>query len=152
LGIRVGRFQMPDLKTARALQLVARSLGRLGRERARGAGDVTPQQAEALALIAERGAMSTTSLAIMLGIDPSTASRNLAGLERAGYVVRKRGTEDGRQTDVRLTPRGKRTAEAVITEWTFAYSTLLERLPRPERQRVADALELLARVLDGHGA
>lgn len=142
---------MPDLKTARALQLVARSLGRLGRERARGAGDVTPQQAEALALIAERGAMSTTSLAIMLGIDPSTASRNLAGLERAGYVVRKRGTEDGRQTDVRLTPRGKRTAEAVITEWTFAYSTLLERLPRPERQRVADALELLARVLDGHG-
>jgi DNA-binding MarR family transcriptional regulator len=143
---------MGDLKTVRALQLVARSLGRLGRERARGAGDVTPQQAEALALIAERGAMSTTSLAIMLGIDPSTASRNLAGLERAGYVVRKRGTEDGRQTDVRLTPRGKRTAEAVITEWTFAYSTLLERLPRPERQRVADALELLARVLDGHGA
>jgi DNA-binding MarR family transcriptional regulator len=142
---------MADLKTARALQVVARSLGRLGRERAR-AGDVTPQQAEALALIAERGAMSTTSLAIMLGIDPSTASRNLAGLERAGYVVRKRGTEDGRQTDVRLTPRGKRTAEAVITEWTFAYSTLLERLPRPERQRVADALELLARVLDGHGA
>lgn len=142
---------MGDLKTARALQTVARSLGRLGRERARGAGDVTPQQAEALALIAERGAMSTTSLAMMLGIDPSTASRNLAGLERAGYVVRKRGTEDGRQTDVRLTPRGKRTAEAVITEWTFAYSTLLERLPRPERQRVADALELLARVLDGHG-
>jgi len=143
---------MADLKTARALQVVARSLGRLGRERARGAGDVTPQQAEALAVIAERGAMSTTSLAIMLGIDPSTASRNLAGLERAGYVVRKRGTEDGRQTDVRLTPRGKRTAEAVISEWTYAYSTLLERLPRPERQRVADALELLARVLDGHGA
>ncbi len=143
---------MGDVKTVRSLQVVARSLGRLGRERARGAGDVTPQQAEALALIAERGAMSTTSLAIMLGIDPSTASRNLAGLERAGYVVRKRGTEDGRQTDVRLTPRGKRTAEAVISEWTFAYSTLLERLPRPERQRVADALELLARVLDGHGA
>ncbi len=143
---------MTDAKTARALQAVARSLGRLGRERARGAGDVTPQQAEALALIAERGAMSTTSLATMLGIDPSTASRNLAGLERAGYVVRKRGTEDGRQTDVRLTPRGKRTAEAVISEWTFAYSTLLERLPRPERQRVVDALELLARVLDGHGA
>ena len=141
---------MPDLKTARALQLVARSLGRLGRERARGAGDLTPQQAEALALIAERGAMSTTTLAVMLGIDPSTASRNLAGLERAGFVVRKRGAEDGRQTDVRLTPRGKRTAEAVCSEWTFAYSTLLERLPRPERQRVADALELLARVLDGH--
>jgi DNA-binding MarR family transcriptional regulator len=142
---------MADTKTVRALQVVARALGRLGRERAR-AGDVTPQQAEALQLIAERGAMSTSTLAIVLGIDPSTASRNLAGLERAGFIVRKRGAEDGRQTDVRLTPRGKRTAEAVSTEWTLAYTTLLDRLPRPERQRIAEALELLARVLDGDAA
>jgi DNA-binding MarR family transcriptional regulator len=138
---------MPDPKTARALQVLARSLARLGRERAR-AGDVTPQQAEAIQLIADRGALSTSSLALMLGIDPSTASRNLAGLERAGFIVRKRGTEDGRQTDVRLTPRGKRTAEAVSVEWTAAYTTLLERLPRPDRQRIADALEVLARVLE----
>jgi DNA-binding MarR family transcriptional regulator len=138
---------MPDTKTVRALQVLARALGRLGRERAR-AGDVTPQQAEALQLIAERGAMSTSTLALVLGIDPSTASRNLAGLERGGFIVRKRGAEDGRQTDVRLTPRGKRTAEAVSTEWTLAYTTLLDRLPRPERQRIAEALELLARVLD----
>jgi DNA-binding MarR family transcriptional regulator len=139
---------MADSKTARALQVVARALGRLGRERAR-AGDVTPQQADALQVIAERGGMSTSSLAVLLGIDPSTASRNLAGLERAGFIVRKRGTEDGRQTDVRLTPRGKRTAEAVSIDWSGAYTTLLERIPRPERQRVAEALELLARVLDG---
>jgi DNA-binding MarR family transcriptional regulator len=142
---------MADTKTARALQVLARALGRLGRERAR-AGDVTPQQAEALQLIAERGAMSTSTLALVLGIDPSTASRNLAGLERAGFIVRRRGAEDGRQTDVRLTPRGKRTAEAVTTEWTLAYTTLLDRLPRPERQRIAEALELLARVLDGDSA
>jgi DNA-binding MarR family transcriptional regulator len=142
---------MADLKTARVLQVVARALGRLGRERAR-AGDVTPQQAEALQLVADRGATSTSSLAIMLGIDPSTASRNLAGLERGGYVVRKRGTEDGRQTDVRLTPRGKRTADAVSAEWTLAYASLLERLPRGERQRIADALDALARLLDVDGA
>jgi len=139
-----------DAKTARALQVVARALGRLGRERAR-AGDVTPQQAEALQLIAERGAMSTSSLAMLLGIDPSTASRNLAGLERGGYIVRRRGADDGRQTDVRLTPRGRRTAEAVTTEWGSAYASLFDRLPRGERQRIADALETLARVLDGEG-
>jgi len=142
---------MTDSKTARALQVLARALGRLGRERAR-AGDVTPQQAEALQLLADRGAMSTSMLALMLGIDPSTASRNLAGLERAGYILRKRGTDDGRQTDVRLTPRGKRTAEAVSVEWNVAYTTLLDRLPRPERQRIAEALEVLARVLDGDAA
>jgi DNA-binding MarR family transcriptional regulator len=142
---------MAELKTPRALQLVARALGRLGRERAR-AGDVTPQQADALQLVAERGAMSTSTLASLLGIDPSTASRNLAGLERAGYILRKRGTDDGRQTDVRLTPRGKRIADAVALEWTQAYAALLERIPRGDRQRVADALEALARLLEGDAA
>ena len=96
--------------------------------------------------------MSTSVLALVLGIDPSTASRNLAGLEREGYIVRKRGAEDGRQTDVRLTPRGKRIADAVSTEWTVAYSTLLDRVPRGERQRITDALDALARLLDGDAA
>jgi DNA-binding MarR family transcriptional regulator len=132
---------------ARAVQVVARGLGRLGRERAR-AGEVTPQQAETLQLIAERGAVSTSSLALMLGIDPSTASRNLAGLERAGFIVRKRGTDDGRQTDVRLTPRGKRVAESVATESLQAFGALMERLPKVDRLRVTEALEVLARWLD----
>jgi DNA-binding MarR family transcriptional regulator len=146
------RTPMAESKTARILQAVARGLGRVGRERARSAGDVTPQQAEALQLIAERGVISTSALASLLGIDPSTASRNLAGLERAGYILRRRGADDGRQTDVRLTPRGRRVAEAVSTEWTTAYTSLLERVPRADRQRVAETLDLLARVLDGDGA
>ncbi len=140
----------PDARTIKTLQVVARALGRLGRERARAAGaDLTPQQAEALQLLAERGVISTSALAQMLGIDPSTASRNLAGLERRGYIVRRRGAEDGRQTDVRLTARGKRTAEAVSTGWAQVVAMLLERHARPEQQRIADALETLARVLDG---
>jgi DNA-binding MarR family transcriptional regulator len=142
---------MGDIKTARALQALARALGRLGRERAR-AGDITPQQAEALQLVADRGAMSTSSLALALGIDPSTASRNLAGLERRGYIVRRRGADDGRQTDVRLTPRGKRTAETVSVEWTTAAALLFDRLPRQDRQRVGEAIEVLARVLEGESA
>jgi DNA-binding MarR family transcriptional regulator len=139
---------MADAKGIRTLQVVARGLSRLGRERARSIGDLTPQQAEALQLIADRGATSTSALAQLLGIDPSTASRNLAGLERGGYIVRRRAARDGRQTDVRLTPRGKRAAEAVTTEWTTAYASLLEKMSRAERQRLVDALESLARVLD----
>jgi len=142
---------MGEIKTARALQVLARSLGRLGRERAR-AGEITPQQAEALQLIADRGAISTSSLADVLGIDPSTASRNLGGLERRGLIVRRRGADDGRQTDVRLTPRGKRTADTVSVEWATACGLLLDRLPRAERQRIAEAIEALARALDGDTA
>lgn len=153
-GLNLGHryaLQMADAKVARTLQVVARGLGRLGRERARSGGDITPQQAEALQLIFDRGVLSTSALALLLGIDPSTASRNLAGLERGGFVVRRRGTDDGRQTDVRLTPRGKRVAEAVTAEWLTVYSALLDRLPRSERQRVTETLEVLARVLEGDG-
>ncbi|MGO8994370.1 MAG: MarR family winged helix-turn-helix transcriptional regulator [Polyangiaceae bacterium] len=132
---------------ARAAQVVARGLGRIGRERAR-AGDVTPQQAETLQLIAEHGAVSTSLLATLLGIDPSTASRNLAGLERVGFITRKKGAEDARQTDVRLTPRGKRTADSVAADALSAMISVLERLPRPERAKIVEALEALARTLD----
>jgi DNA-binding MarR family transcriptional regulator len=131
---------------ARAVQIFARGLGRLGRERAR-AGDITTQQADALQLIESRGTVSTSTLAQLLGIDPSTASRNLAGLERAGFISRKRDAADGRQTDVRLTPKGKRLAEAVNGDTLRAFAGLIERVPRSERQRIIDAVEVLARIV-----
>ena len=134
-------------KFARSVQTVYRGLGRLSRERASGA-DVTPQQAETLQLIAERGALSTSALAVLLGIDSSTASRNLSGLERAGFITRKKGTDDGRQTDVRLTPRGKRAAEQAQTKATTAYSALVEKLPRADRAKVLEALDVLAKALE----
>ena len=120
----------------------------LGRERAR-AGEVTPQQAETLQLLAERGALSTSMLATMLGIDPSTASRNLAGLERAGFITRKKGSDDGRQTDIRLSPRGKRTADSVTSDAQAAYAGLSDKIPRADRAKVIEALEILVRAIDG---
>src|SRR5450432_2308068 len=117
---------------ARALLALARGLGRIARERAR-TGDVTPQQAETLQLIADKGALSTSTLATLLGIDPSTASRNLSGLERVGLIARKKGSDDGRQTDVRLTPRGRRAAQSASAGGSEAFGSLLDQVPRAER-------------------
>ena len=135
---------------ARAVQMVARGLGRISRERAR-ADEVTPQQAETLQLIADKGAVSTSTLATLLGIDPSTASRNLAGLQKAGLVTRKKATDDGRQTDVRLTPKGKRAADAASASSAQALSNVLEKINRGDRQKVLDALDALAKAIDEHG-
>ena len=137
---------------ARALLALARGLGRVARERAR-AGEVTPQQAETLQLIAEKGAVSTSTLATLLGIDPSTASRNLSGLadpKRPGgaLVARQKGSDDGRQTDVRLTPRGRRAAQSVGAGASSAFGSLLEKVPRGERARVIEALEAVAKIVD----
>lgn len=133
---------------ARALLAVARGLGRIARERAR-TGDVTPQQAETLQLVAERGALSTSTLATLLGIDPSTASRNLSGLERSGLIARQKGSDDGRQTDVRLTPRGRRAAQNVGSGASAAFASLLDKVPRADRAKVVEALEVIVKVLDG---
>lgn len=135
----------------RAVQTVARGLGRISRERAR-ADDVTPQQAETLQLIADRGAVSTSMLATLLGIDPSTASRNLKGLQKDGLVTRKKATDDGRQTDVRLTPKGKRAADAATASSAEALVSVLDKIHRGERQKVLDALDALARALDDESA
>ncbi|MDB4947226.1 MAG: transcriptional regulator, MarR family [Labilithrix sp.] len=136
---------------ARALLALARGLGRVARERAR-AGDVTPQQAETLQLIAEKGAVSTSTLATLLGIDPSTASRNLSGLERAGLIARQKGSDDGRQTDVRLTPRGRRAAQSVGSGAASAFGSLLDKVPRADRAKVIDALEVIVKAVEASSA
>jgi len=133
-------------RLARAVQLVARGLGKVGRERAH-ANDITPQQADAIELFESRGTLSTSTLAELLGIDPSTASRNLAGLERAGLIARKRDGEDGRQTEVRLTTKGKRVAESLSAETLRAFSVLLVRVAQAERVPVTEAFEVLARAV-----
>ena len=133
---------------ARTLISVARGLGRIARERARD-GELTPQQSETLQLLAERGTVSTSTLATLLGIDPSTASRNISGLEGKGLVARQKGSDDGRQTDVKLTARGRRASQSVGSSATSSLGELLDRIPRADRARVVDSLDILVRVLDG---
>ncbi len=128
---------------ARVLQICSRAFGKVGHERAN-ASNITPQQADAIELIEARGVLSTAAFARLLGIDPSTASRNLAGLQRAGLISRKRTSEDARQTAVRLTPRGQRVAETISADTLRAFNALLEKVPRADRQRVVDALGVLA--------
>src|SRR5258708_5212433 len=108
--------RMAGTTTSRALLLTARSLARLGREFARSAR-VTPQQAETISLLLDRGSVSTSSLAALLGIDPSTASRNLAALDRAGLIGRRRVGRRGRQPDLAPRPAGRRGGAFPPTPW-----------------------------------
>jgi len=102
---------------------------------------VTPQQAEALQLIGERGVVSRRPPWLLPGstrrppVEISPASSGLLCRQEARR-------EDGRQTDVRLTQKGKRTAEAVSTERAAAFGSLLDRIPRGRRNASADALDV----------
>ncbi|APS00083.1 hypothetical protein BCY86_04860 [Pajaroellobacter abortibovis] len=108
---------------------------------------VTPQQVEALQAISAYRALSTSMLAMYIGIDPSTASRNLAGLERAGYVMRKKAKNDARQTEVYLTPRGTR----IILRFEEGFSKKLHmvfaQFSGEEQQQILQSLEHLVEIL-----
>ncbi|MBL8719526.1 MAG: MarR family transcriptional regulator [Myxococcales bacterium] len=104
--------------------------------------DVTVQQFDTLRLLVE-GTQSNTDLARALGIDLSTASRNLAKLEASGYVQRVVSPGDARTAANALTRKGRRCVEGMLEEERDVLGAVLARLPSGRR---ADARALLAEV------
>jgi DNA-binding MarR family transcriptional regulator len=68
-----------------------------------------------LRVLAEYGPQHINSLAALLGLDPSTAGRQVAGLRRKGLVVGARAGADRRRSIVTPTPEGRHLMEAVRT-------------------------------------
>ncbi len=68
------------------------------------------------------------ALAERMGIDQSTLSRNLRGLEMAGLVEIASAEQDLRRRAVWLTEQGARQLEAAIPIWREAHAALAKRL------------------------
>ena len=69
------------------------------------------------------GEQRCSALAVRAGVDVSVASRQLAALERAGYVERRPDPDDGRASLMHLTDGGARAlavTRALRTEWAAA--------------------------------
>jgi MarR family transcriptional regulator, organic hydroperoxide resistance regulator len=69
---------------------------------------LAPGEAQALWLLAARGAVSTTELARALTVDPANASTLITKLERRGLVAREAAASDRRKRLASLTPDGRR--------------------------------------------
>jgi DNA-binding MarR family transcriptional regulator len=83
------------------------------------------------------------ALAVRTGLDQSTLSRNLRGLERAGLVEIAVVEKDLRRRAVWLTEKGARTLEAALPTWRRANSALA-RLMKPDlAPQLAKATERL---------
>jgi DNA-binding MarR family transcriptional regulator len=96
-----------------------------------------------LAPLEREGPQRCSALAARLGVDVSVASRQVAALERAGYVARRPDPSDGRASLISLSDAGAAALDRVrdvrtswaagaLGEWTEdearALSALLERL------------------------
>ena len=98
------------------------------------------------------GDLRCSSLAARAGIGVSVASRQLAVLERAGYVQRRPDPRDGRAALVRLTGRGAdalATSRSLRSDWAL---TALAGWQDDDARRLADLLERLVADIDAAGA
>ncbi len=83
------------------------------------------------------------ALAERMGIDQSTLSRNLRGLEMAGLVEIASAEQDLRRRAVWLTERGAQRLEAAIPIWREAHAALAKRLDPRLALRLGAASEQL---------
>ena len=104
---------------------------------------MTVAQAATLEALGREGAMRLGRLGKLLGIAPSTLTRNLTRLEQAGLVRRTSDKEDGRAAQVELTDKGSRARlrlEAIEDEFA---RRVLDRLSPAVREQALDGLAAL---------
>lgn len=102
--------------------------------------DVSLPEWRAMAVLAHHGRMRFGDLAQNAGLEPPTLARLLKTLEAKGWVTRQPSPEDGRGTDIALTPTGRDKTHAILPLARQASGRLLQGLSTDEQ-------ELLRRLL-----
>lgn len=113
-----------------------------------GANALEPGQFDTLELLTKQDAWRMSELAEALRVDPSTATRAVQRLVRAGLAERKANRADGRVVMVSATAAGRRRQAAVEQLRRRTFSTMLARFDRDERRVFADLLERFVCALD----
>src|SRR6476469_9242588 len=97
-----------------------------------------------LRAVAESEPVRTTTLAEHVGVDPSTMSRHVSVLDRAGYVTRAADPDDGRAQALSLTPAGREVMEKARAARHDLISDALAAWDDVERTHLASLLGRLA--------
>ncbi len=103
-----------------------------------------------LAMLAEEGPFRAGEIAAVLGVNPSTVSRQVAGLVRSGLVERRADPEDGRASPLAVTAAGRRVLDLERRRATQVGDALATWSPET-RARFADLLGRFVRDLRQSG-
>jgi MarR family transcriptional regulator, organic hydroperoxide resistance regulator len=123
-----------------------RSRARAAREA--GTGELTVPQYLLLGALTECPERPVGELAECAGVAAPTATRMIAGLERAGVVERRHSTTDRRVVTVRLTANGRRLLERKQQMLSDTRRALYASLTAAERRQVEALLVRLADVIE----
>jgi DNA-binding MarR family transcriptional regulator len=98
--------------------------------------------------LAEGGPQQVGALAVELGLDGSTMTRQVTALERDGLVRRGRSETDGRAIVVTPTAEGMRRMTGVRTARHDLYERILAEWSEPDRTQLARLLGRLNRDME----
>ena len=140
----------PERASALALELRT-SLGKLKRKLRGQAGheDLTSSQVSVLLRLEKDGPATVSNLARAEAMRPQSMSAVMAPLEAAGLVSGTPDPNDGRQTLFRLTKMcRKRIQERRAAKQDWLTRTIQANLSAQEQEKLAAALEILARLVE----
>jgi DNA-binding MarR family transcriptional regulator len=107
-----------------------------------------PGQVDTLDLLAREPAWRMSDLADALRVDPSTATRAVQRLERAGLAERRPSPDDGRVVIVSATALGLQRHDAIDERRRASMSTMLAVFDLDERRDLAELMDRLVASLD----
>jgi DNA-binding MarR family transcriptional regulator len=132
-GVNAARLRFVLMRLARALRRESRS-------------KLSASQISALATLEESGPLRISTLATHESMDPSVATRVVAGLESLGLVERKVDPDDKRACLVDLSDVGRRELSELWNERTLKLNGRLELLSHAERRSIESALPALEKI------
>ena len=138
---------VPEL-ASRLRLAITRTARRLRQDSAPG---LSPTQAAVLATIERVGPLTPSELARIERVQRPTISRVTARLGQAGLIERMPDELDGRGARLRLTPEGRRTLLGLRSRKTAYLAERLEWLDPEEQAILAQASEVLERMLEDGG-
>jgi len=124
---------------------VARTARRLRQE---AGGGLSPTLSAALASIDRHGPLTPSELADRERVKRPTATRLLATLEEGGLIARTSDPSDRRSSLIAITPEGRELMRTLRTRKDAYLVRRLAKLTAEERATLAQAADLLERMLE----
>jgi DNA-binding MarR family transcriptional regulator len=134
--------QTDDLTAiADALLLASRVLVAVAVESLAEIDDMSLPQFRILSVLASRGEQTVGSLAEILRVNPSTATRLSDRLSENGFVQRAHSEDDRREVLLSATPAGASLVERVIDKRRVALARVVARMAPEKRLQLVEAMQ-----------
>ncbi len=128
-----------------AMLVAARAfVGIVARSLADAEAELTPPQLRVLMIIATRGPLNLTDLALVMAVHPSNATRAADRLVTGGFLDRQESVVDRRRTVLSLTPAGRALVDAIVERRRATFEEVLARMTERQQRALATGLAAFA--------